>query len=162
MNFWQKLLEWLQPKKKVAEHPHARAYALAKAELGTAEISGRKHNSKIVGWFKLVGHEWVKDDETAWCAAFAGAMLQLGGLPSTRALNARSYLNWGKKVPLAEAQIGDIVVFERGNSTWQGHVGFFAGREKGNILVLGGNQKNKVGLDKYSEGALLGVRRWQG
>ena len=45
-----------------------------------------------------MGHEWVKDDETPWCAAFAGSYLEKGSLTNNRALNARSYLKWGVKI----------------------------------------------------------------
>ncbi len=66
------------------------AYASAKKEAGTWEW-GEGHNPKIVQWFADVGHSWVKDDETAWCAAFLGAMLEKAGIPSTRKLNARQH-----------------------------------------------------------------------
>ena len=178
MIFWPRFMEWLRgevaetpsaapapvpaPPRPV-EHPHAKAYAKAKAHIGTAEIKGKEHNPEIVGWFGQVGHSWVTDDETAWCAAFAGAMLQLGGLPSTRKLNARSYLEWGRPVDLDAAQPGDIVVFSRGDPNgWTGHVGFFVRREGQTIKVLGGNQGNRVGVDAYPVSRLLGVRRWAG
>lgn len=142
-----------------APHPHAKAYAAARKEIGTKEIPGPKHNPEVVGWFGQVGHSWVTDDETAWCAAFVGAMLQLGGLPSTRKLNARSYLDWGKPVVLEDAQEGDVVVFSRGSSSWQGHVGFFVEHSGARIMVLGGNQKNAVNVMSYPVSRLLGVRR---
>lgn len=149
------------PAPRVSEHPHAKAYAKAKAHLGTQEIKGKSHNPEIVGWFGQVGHSWVTDDETAWCAAFAGAMLQLGGLPSTRKLNARSYMEWGAPVRLEDAQPGDIVVFTRGDPNgWQGHVGFFVRRDGAHIIVLGGNQSNAVTTAPYPVSRLLGVRRW--
>lgn len=130
------------------------------------EIAGKKHNPLIVKWFGQVGHSWVTDDETAWCAAFMGAMLQEGGLPSTKKLNARSYLNWGKEVELHEAKEGDVVVFQRGTSGWEGHVGFFVRQTNEHviphIIVLGGNQKNMVNEQPYLKRTLLGVRRWAG
>lgn len=145
----------------MTRHPHAKAYALARKEIGTKEIPGPKHNPEVVGWFAQVGHSWVTDDETAWCAAFMGAMLQLGGLPSTRKLNARSYMDWGKPVPVDEAQEGDVVVFTRGDPNgWQGHVGFYVRDEGKHIIVLGGNQSNMVNEARYPASRLLGVRRW--
>lgn len=136
------------------------AYTKAKAYVGLKEIIGSQHEREIVRFFDEVGHGWVQDDETAWCAAFAGAMLERAGLPSTRKLNARSYLSWGVGIDLSMARRGDIVVFRRGNSTWQGHVGFYVGHGGSKITVLGGNQKNAVGIDAYSIDDLLGVRRW--
>jgi len=136
------------------------AYALACEEIGLKELRGAEHNPDIVEMFADVGHSWVKDDETAWCAAFVGSMLARAGLPSTRKLDARSYLKWGMSVDPRDAQIGDIVVFWRQSPTsWQGHVGFFAGRDGDYIKVLGGNQSNSVSIAAYPMSRLLGVRR---
>ena len=100
------------------------AYQLARADEGTWEYADG-HNPKILQYFADVGHSEVKDDETAWCAAFVGAMLKRAGMPHTGKLNARSYLDWGDEVALEDAQEGDIVVFWRGTPDgWQGHVGF--------------------------------------
>jgi uncharacterized protein (TIGR02594 family) len=135
------------------------AYKLAQADIGTVEWS-EGHNPKVVKYFSDVGHDWVKDDETAWCAAFVGAMLKRAGLPHTGKLSARSYLQWGEEVALGSAQEGDIVVFWRGSPDgWQGHVGFFVRRAGTHIEVLGGNQNNSVNVQRYPADRLLGVRR---
>ena len=59
-------------------------------ELGQKEIGGQSDNARIVGYFREAGHAYVKDDETAWCAAFLGAMLERAGRRSTGSLRARS------------------------------------------------------------------------
>jgi len=136
------------------------AYSIAKSKLGLREIAGEVHNDEIVAMFATVGHSWVKDDETAWCAAFVGWALELSGGKSTRKLNARSYLAWGEPVDIDDAREGDIVVFSRGDPKgWQGHVAFFVRREGGSVYVLGGNQGNAVSIRPYTETKLLGVRR---
>lgn len=135
-----------------------KAYELAKAEVGTIEWDNGS-NPKVVAYFKDAGHPEVKDDATAWCAAFVGAMLHRAGLPKTGALNARSYLQWGEAVDRKDAREGDIVVFTRGNSTWQGHVGFFVKDNGDTITVLGGNQSNAVNRRAYAAKNLLGIRR---
>lgn len=129
----------------------------ARKFLGTKELPGKaKNNPVIVQWYADSGNKWVKDDETAWCAAFVGAMLKAAGQKGTQSLAARSYLNWGTK--LKTPKPGCIVVFKRGNSNWQGHVAFFL-RDLGNkIEVLGGNQSNKVSIATYSKASLLGYR----
>ena len=135
------------------------AYDYAKEHLGTWEWA-TGHNPKIVQYFADVGHAWVKDDETAWCAAFVGAMLKKAGLPHTGKLNARSYLDWGVPVDLADAKPGDIVVFSRGDPKgWQGHVAFYVSHNSSVINVLGGNQNNQVNITPYSRSRLLGIRR---
>lgn len=136
-----------------------KAYDLARADLGTWEWSDG-HNPKVLQYFKDVGHEWVEDDETAWCAAFVGAMLKRAGLPHTGKLNARSYLKWGVPVDMKDAQEGDVVVFSRGDPNgWQGHVAFFVKEDGTKLQVLGGNQSNQVNIAKYPKSRLLGIRR---
>ena len=136
------------------------AYEIALSKLGLQEIVGPIHNEEIVAMFAQVGHSWVKDDETAWCAAFVGWALEMAGEKSTRKLNARSYLDWGVEVDPAHAQQGDIIVFPRGNSTWQGHVGFVSKLlPNGKVEVLSGNQRNMVTLKPYELDSALGVRR---
>jgi uncharacterized protein (TIGR02594 family) len=144
-------------------HKQFRAYQIAKTHIGTVEIPGPEDNPKIVGWAAKVLHSWVQDDETAWCASFLGAMLEEAELPSTRALNARSYLDWGWPVKFADVIPGDIVVFWRVRPDgWQGHVGFYAGitNDRLNIKVLGGNQGDRVSHALYAKSRLLGVRRY--
>ncbi len=134
------------------------AYELAKAEVGTVEWRDG-HNPKVVAYFKDSGNAGVKDDETAWCAAFVGAMLKRAGIKGTGKLNARSYLDWGAPVERKDAKPGDIVIFKRGNSSWQGHVAFFV-KDRGALIdVLGGNQANAVNVKGYQSAALLGIRR---
>jgi uncharacterized protein (TIGR02594 family) len=135
------------------------AYELAKKEVGTLEVAGAKHNPKVLQYFRDAGHPEIVNDETAWCAAFVGAMLERSGVPSTRALNARSYLKWGQPVALEDAKPGDIVVFQRGDSAWQGHVAFYEAQGATKITVLGGNQSDSVNRSSYPISKLLGVRR---
>lgn len=136
-----------------------RAYELARADVGTLEW-GDGHNPKVVAYFRDAGNAWVKDDETAWCAAFVGAMLERSGIPGTGKLNARSYLDWGEPVALEDARPGDVVVFSRGDPKgWQGHVAFFVEEDVNSIAVLGGNQKNAVNVSNYGKARLLGIRR---
>jgi uncharacterized protein (TIGR02594 family) len=100
-----------------------------------------------------------------WCAAFANAILEQSELPSNKdhkyPLTARAFLDWGKKVDKPE--MGDIVVFPRGNQGWQGHVGFYVKEQMiDGVLyyyILGGNQKNSVRVDLYRADKALGIRR---
>lgn len=124
---------------------------------GIKETPGAKHTPEVVALFKDAGHAGVKDDETAWCAAFVGATLRRAGYLSTGTLLARDYLKFGQKV--TKPKRGDIVVFPRGNSTWQGHVGFVAGIDENYVYVLGGNQANAVNVTRYSRAKALGFRR---
>lgn len=124
---------------------------------GLREIVGGAHERKILDFFAEAGHGWVKDDETAWCAAFVHAMLGRAGLKGTGSLAARSYLGWGAKT--AKPQRGDVAVFKRGRSAWQGHVAFFLGEGGAHVWVIGGNQSNAVTVARYPRSSLLGYRR---
>ena len=130
--------------------------AAARKDIGLTEIVGSRHEPRVVEFFAEAGHPYVKDDETAWCAAFVGAKLAEAGVKSTGLLNARSYLGWG--VALKAPVPGAIVVFKRGSSTWQGHVAFCVGDAGASIRVLGGNQANAVSEALYGKASLLGYR----
>jgi uncharacterized protein (TIGR02594 family) len=131
--------------------------------LGLEEWPGAKHNPTVVGFFETSGHDWVKDDETPWCAAFVGAVLAEAGVSGTGKLNARSYLDWGSHVSLKDAEPGDVVILSRGDPKgWQGHVAFLAGFEGGYMILRGGNQGNRVSDQRYPTSKLLGIRRYGG
>ena len=96
-------------------------------------------------------------EKTPWCAGFINAIEKQCGRKGTGKLLARSFLNYGK--PTAIPKIGDIVVFKRGNSSWQGHVGYFITDDATSITCLGGNQSDKVCYAKYPRTSVLGFRR---
>lgn len=130
------------------------------------EIQGPEQNTpEIVNFFSEIGHSWVKNDELAWCAAFANAMLKLAGFPHTGKLNARSFLDLGDRIgtprPLGSSEdFVDMAVLWRvdPNSPY-GHIGFFL-KERGDLIyLLGGNQSNRVKISAYSRSRLLEYRR---
>jgi len=147
-----KLDERVWPKRAVVVEQTAIQY------LGLHERQNRKEIKELVG---------VDPVYTEWCAAFVNAVLEESGVESNKdhryPLTARAFLDWGQKVPRAEIQPGDIVIFPRGNQGWQGHVGFFIKSETiGGItyyMILGGNQSNKVSIKAYRASRALGIRR---
>lgn len=137
---------------------------LARRFDGVAEIKGPHHHAAILdlldaadgkpGDGKTV--QGIRDDETPWCASFVSGVLELDGVRSARSAWARSYVSWGRNID-GIPQVGAIVVFERGPSS--GHVGFIAGRTAaGDLVVLGGNQSDKVCLARFSPQRVLGYR----
>ena len=134
-------------------------YDIARLHLGLKEVQGEADNPEILAMYARVGHGWVEHDEVAWCAAFVGSCLEQAGEHSTRSLTALSYLDWGVPVELSKAREGDIVIFKRGSSSWQGHVGFFVETRGASIAVLGGNQKDAGSIATYDREDLLGIRR---
>jgi uncharacterized protein (TIGR02594 family) len=116
-------------------------------------------NKDVVMAFLKAGGSEVDPAVTKWCAAFVNASLARSGIQGTGKLNARSYLNFGDVVAPSKAAKGDIVVLSRGNA-WEGHVGFFMGYDKdGNVQLLSGNAKNRVGIDTYPASRVIGIRR---
>lgn len=125
--------------------------------VGLTEKSNRQELKEYTG---------VDPVRTEWCAAFVNAVLNETGIDGSESvskypLTARSFLHWGTKV--TDPEPGDIVVFPRGNSSWQGHVGFYLKTQKINgvdyYLILGGNQDNKVSIVPYRASRALGIRR---
>lgn len=136
-----------------------KAYLLAVAEIGTVEWS-EGDNPKILEYFRDAGHPEIKNDETAWCAAFVGAMLRRAGMIPTGFLTAQSYLSWGDSVPVASMQQGDICIVKRGTKSWQGHVFFVHKFDGKRLWGLGGNQSNSVNIQEFPvNSTILGVRR---
>ena len=133
---------------------------------GLKEMQGPEENTpEIMALFREIVHQWVKTDETAWCAAFANAILKRAGYPHTGKLNARSFLDLGEQVntprPLgSSSDFVDLVVLWRVDPNgWQGHVGFFIHETEDVIYILGGNQSNRVKITAYHRSRLLEYRR---
>lgn len=128
--------------------------AIASRFMGMTEDADK---AELSAYIKTGGLS-LNPDNTAWCAAFVGAVLAEAGLKGTGAPDAKSYLQWGVKTETPER--GDIVVLWRGSrDSWTGHVGFFNGfAPDGNILILGGNQNDQVSVESFHRSRLLGYR----
>lgn len=127
---------------------------------GTYEWAGKDHNPVVLAMYADAGHPEIRQDEVPWCAAYVGSVLAKLGIQNTGSLLAKSYLKWGEKVAsLGAAQPGDVVVFNRGAQSWQGHVAFLIGFRGDQVAVLGGNQNNQVNVSYYSKSKIAGIRR---
>lgn len=136
--------------------PEPRWLQLAREQLGVREIAGAEHNAEILSWWETIKLR-IRDDETPYCAAFVGAMLERAGVASTRSAAARSYVKWGAR--LTFPVVGCVVIFSRPPSTWSGHVGFVVGTDKSdNIVTLGANQSNTVSIAPFKRDRVLGYR----
>tara|TARA_R110000868_G_scaffold309957_1_gene571180 strand:- start:367 stop:792 length:426 start_codon:yes stop_codon:yes gene_type:complete len=132
---------------------------IALGEYGTLEDLSSGSNPQVLKYYAKTGNSWVKDDGVAWCAAFVGYCLEMALIASTKLLNARSYLKWGKAT--LEPKLGDIVVFWRISPTSPyGHVAFFIKKDKNYVWVLGGNQSDSVKIEKYPITQVLSYRTY--
>jgi uncharacterized protein (TIGR02594 family) len=143
------------------------AFDLAQRFIGVKEVPGTKSNPQVLAMLQL-DETWPEGDDVPWCSAFANYITWLLRLPRSKSLLARSWLRVGIPVSLDIAEPGfDVAILKRGtgkqpgpeNTTASGHVGFFAGREDKEILVLGGNQSDSVSISRYPAASLLGIRR---
>ena len=126
----------------------AGAYHIAKRYVGLHE---RKHTRKLT---KAVG---VNPRRTPWCGAFVGAVMKRAGKPVPSGyMKAASWKRAGNRVSLNNARKGDIVVVR---TRYGNHVGFYAGKKNGRVLVLGGNQSNQVKISGYRMASVQSVRR---
>lgn len=131
---------------------------IALSQYAEWEWPGKEQNPAILKYFKETGFDYIKDDETAWCAAFVNWCLVRSGKVGTKKLNARSFLKYGEEVK--KPQLGDIVVLWRDSiNSGLGHVGFFIRETPSFIYILGGNQGDQVNISKYSKKYLLAFRR---
>lgn len=144
-----------------SESISSKAYDIAKSQMGVEEIRGRRNNPTIVNYFKETDGI-SRSDKTAWCSAFANYVMRKAGVKGSGKVNARSWLNWGKKV--TKPRRGDVVVFWReSRRSWKGHVAFYAYETKTHVYVLGGNQRSPQGgavtITAYPKYRVLGYRR---
>jgi uncharacterized protein (TIGR02594 family) len=139
----------------VVTHPEIFAHAMS--FYGLEEISGEKHNPKIIEFFKEIGHSWVQTDETAWCSAFINYLAKKNGYEYSGHLDARSWQKVGASV--YPPNVGDLVVLWRESpDSWKGHVGLYVRKDQNKIWVLGGNQSGAVNIKPYPVERLLSYR----
>lgn len=126
----------------------------ARRHIGTREIPGKRHEPKILAWWKKIRRGGIQSDEVPWCAAFVGACLEHVGIVSSRFESARSYMTWG--IPIPAPVPGCVAVFSRAGG---GHVGFVvASVDDGRLLILGGNQGDAVSIAPFDRNRVIGYR----
>ena len=127
---------------------------IAREHIGLAEITGPTTNSTIRGWLEKL-RAWWSDDETPWCGAFVGYCLEVCSYRIPKYwMRARDWATWGVELPSPIP--GCVVVFSRQGG---GHVGFVVGKDdEGRLLVLGGNQGNRVSIAAFTRDRVLAYR----
>ena len=143
--------------------------AEARKHIGLTEIPGKtSHNKTLLQWLKDMGRyssesrAWWLDDETPWCGLFVGHVLGVSGRFVVRNwFRARAWEDRAAMSRLDKPAYGCIVTFTR---TGGGHVGFVVGKDAaGNLLVLGGNQGNRVSIAAFAPSRVTGYwwpSRW--
>jgi len=127
---------------------------IARRDLGIEETPGKETTPAIRRWLIELG-AWWRDDATPWCGVALAYWMKEAGAPIPKQYyRARAWLDWG--TALNQPALGCVVVFERRGG---GHVGLVVGRnELDYLLVLGGNQGDKVCIASFSPDRVLGYR----
>jgi uncharacterized protein (TIGR02594 family) len=139
----------------------------ARRFIGLREIPGAAHEPFIQWCFTLCHMGTDTADEVPWCSAFANGVAYIHGLARSGSAAARSWLKVGYGVSVDEARPGDVVILKRGEGPQPGpevlaapgHVGFLvAFAPGGKIMLLGGNQGDKVSIAEFNADRILGIR----
>lgn len=131
---------------------------IARGELGTREAPGSADNPRVLEYLATTRlPEAMVHDATPWCSAFVNWVFAQANMDRTRSAAARSWLRWG--VPIDEPRVGCVVVLTRdAGGPGSGHVGFYVGSTPDEVLVLGGNQNQRVSQRLYARSRVLSYR----
>jgi uncharacterized protein (TIGR02594 family) len=116
--------------------------------LNLVEAPGKGDNPDILTWAKEEGGAIAKnynDDSIPWCALYANMVLTKIGIKGTETLWALDWNNWGQKLP--GPTVGAFAPMKREGG---GHIAIVVGRDKhGNLMCLGGNQRDSVNITAF-------------
>lgn len=128
--------------------------AAARRDIGLRELPGAPTAPRIARWLQDLG-AWWRDDETPWCGTAVAAWMRAAGHPIPKHwYRARAWADWGHGI--AAPLPGCVVVLSRQGG---GHVGLVVGRNaSGWLLILGGNQGNKVSIAAFDAARVLAYR----
>ena len=127
----------------------------ARKHVGTAEVPGPRHNTKILGWLSKL-KAWWADDETPWCGAFVAHCMREADLSLPQHwMRAKAWADWGANLRASHVAPGAVLVFARQGG---GHVGFYVGEDPSFYYVLGGNQANAVNVMKLAKARCIAIR----
>lgn len=126
--------------------------AIAYGERGVKEITGiATHTPRILEYHAMTTLK-AKQDEVPWCSSFVNWVMDRAGYPITKSAAAKSWMNWGREVPL---QVGAIAILKRKGGH---HVGFIVEETPQGIKLLGGNQSDAVNIKIFPKTLLISTR----
>lgn len=120
--------------------------------VGEAEETDKKKISEYHSTTKNLPKAGKKQlaEETPWCSSFVNWVMIQAGIEGTNSRSSHSWRNWGDT--LDKPAVGSVAFIDWGpiypdkpDKQGKGHVGFVVGKtDKGRIVLLGGNQGDKV------------------
>lgn len=124
--------------------------------LGVVEGAGAADNPTILAWANELGLKNVyTHDAIPWCGLFMALVAtRAGKTPPTNPLWA---LNWAKfGTEEGQPRLGDVLVFARSGG---GHVTQYIAEDHSYFHCLGGNQGDRVCIERIAKVRLYAVRR---
>jgi uncharacterized protein (TIGR02594 family) len=129
-------------------------------DMGVLERAGTADHPLIVELLALAGMPTeLQHDSTAWCgSSMNGAMLEAGMRGPRGPAKARNWEEWGAH--LDKPRYGCVAVLWRDSlASGLGHVACWLDDAPGdNMLLLGGNQGDRVHVAQYPRNRLLSFR----
>lgn len=134
--------------------------AKAMAERGIKELTGSAHSERIIEYHRHTSLG-ATDDETPWCSSFLCWLFETLDITSPKSAASLSWLRWGKV--LDTPRRGCVVILERLDANGdvipnRGHCGLWVGATDTTVQILGGNQRNKVGVNDFPIQRVVGYR----
>jgi uncharacterized protein (TIGR02594 family) len=129
------------------------------ATLGVLERPGPHQDHPLIVEMLLRVGQRAPHDETAWCSAAMNAAMDEAGIGGTGSARARSWEEWGQH--LSRPRFGCVAVLWREQERGPyGHVACWLGEVAGGaqMVLLGGNQGDRVGVALYPRHRLLSYR----
>lgn len=140
---------------KAAEPKQSDAPPWYNEMLAAIGLNEDRNNAALRLWLKSDGATVGDPAIYPWCGdALQTSMLR--ALPNEKMPeNPYLALNWTRFGLSVEPQLGAVLSFWRGSPTsWQGHVGYYAGESASNFYVLGGNQADSISITPISKSRL--------
>lgn len=127
----------------------------AESYLGLTEIPGPASSPIILRWMARIRAAWLGGDDVPWCGtAMANWMIDAGVEPPEAPFRALNWAGWG--YPLHSPIAGCVGVMRREGG---GHVTLIVGEDaRGNLLGLGGNQRDGVRVSAFHRAGFVAFR----
>jgi uncharacterized protein (TIGR02594 family) len=109
----------------------------------TRSVNG-KHNPRIGEYLKSIPGNDAATDQDDWASAFVEWSLNHVGISGPKSQSSRAWATWGREVKRPE--LGAIAVF---NFQGTEHVGFVLGETADSLIIVGGNEVDRVEARRY-------------
>jgi uncharacterized protein (TIGR02594 family) len=126
---------------------------VALREYEQARLIAPNSNPRILEYLSSVPGGENLNDKVDWASAFAEWTLNQVGISGPKSLAAKAWVRWGRGVK--EPQKGALAIF---NFDGTEHVGFVLADAGDDLIVLGGNEEQKVQARRYPKSKLITYR----